>query len=289
MTQEQFQLEAVVPSLKNVSRFQADSGRLPGCGRHVETQDRGCSVSKFRQSLINFPVRKMVTSRSRKLLALISLVRFNKFALPISPPGPAVRTTSRYVGIIGLILLLIAMLGRTETKKYLDQCSDFRLAIEEVLGAYIVWGADSERVLLKLGYLSKDLRLTGRCHILEAGAAAFKVLALEVALGGERIRLLPAMTVPGRIVGNELRRAAASSSLVTDSVYGGPGPSRHFYRVLRAGLCRTTKHGRLRLSDTRVNHGEISRHPIDGRTILTTLPSYANRDETSANHPFVVA
>ncbi|KAJ6557930.1 hypothetical protein B0H19DRAFT_1261507 [Mycena capillaripes] len=181
------------------------------------------------------------------------------------------------------------MLGQTETAKYLDQCSDSRLGIEEVLSAYIVWGADSERVLVKLGYLSRYLRLTGRCHILEAGAAAFKVLTLEVAFGGGRIGLLPAMTVPGRTVWNELRRAAASSSLVTDSVYGGPGPVQAF---LSRSQSKPLPHNETRTPwaeryfVARVNHGEIPRDPVGGpgRTILTTLPPYASRDETSTNH-----
>ncbi|KAJ7918423.1 hypothetical protein B0H13DRAFT_1607440 [Mycena leptocephala] len=123
------------------------------------------------------------------------------------------------------------MLGQAEIAKYLDQCNGSRLAIEEVLSAYIVWkylkGATSERVLSKLRYLSIFLRVTGRRHILDVGADAFKVLTLEVALGGGRIGLLPSTTVPGKGAWNVLRRAA-SSSLVTDSVYGGPGPVQAF-------------------------------------------------------------
>jgi hypothetical protein len=71
------------------------------------------------------------------------------------------------------------MLGQAEIAKYLDQCNGSRLAIEEVLSAYIVWwadssflvyphifsrkylkGATSERVLSKLRYLSIFLRVT---------------------------------------------------------------------------------------------------------------------------------
>ncbi|KAJ7109611.1 hypothetical protein C8R43DRAFT_179675 [Mycena crocata] len=128
------------------------------------------------------------------------------------------------------------MLGQAETAKYLDQCGGSLMAIEEVLSAYIVWkylkGATSERVLTKLRYLTIYLRVTGRHNILEIGADAFKVLTLEVSLGGGRIGLLPSMTVPGKAAWNELRRAASSSpraaTFVTDSVYGGPGPVHAF-------------------------------------------------------------
>ncbi|KAJ7468100.1 hypothetical protein FB451DRAFT_1352457 [Mycena latifolia] len=122
------------------------------------------------------------------------------------------------------------MLGQAETARYLDQCNGSAVAIEEVLSAYIVWkyfkGATSERVLLKLRYLAIYLRVTGRRHILDAGADQFKVLTMEVAFGGGRIGLLPSVTVPGKAVWNELRRAAPS--LLTDSIYGGPGPVQAF-------------------------------------------------------------
>ncbi|KAJ7449128.1 hypothetical protein B0H11DRAFT_1743832 [Mycena galericulata] len=125
------------------------------------------------------------------------------------------------------------MLGQTDTAKYLDQCNGSLLALEEVLSAYIVWkylrGATSERVLLKLGYLARYLKVTGRRHILDAGADVFKALTMEVALGGGRIGKLPARTVPGKAVWNEMRRATSrSTSLVTDGIYGGPGPVQAF-------------------------------------------------------------
>ncbi|KAJ7109609.1 hypothetical protein C8R43DRAFT_1091734 [Mycena crocata] len=139
------------------------------------------------------------------------------------------------------------MLGQTDIAKYLDQCGGSRLAIEEVLSAYIVWkylkGATSERVLMKLRYLTIYLRVTGRRHILEAGADAFKVLSIEVSLGGGRVGLLPSMTVPGRAVWNDLRRAASTSSraatFVTDSVYGGPGPVHTFLSLSQNDEART--------------------------------------------------
>ncbi|KAJ7223682.1 hypothetical protein B0H12DRAFT_1213102 [Mycena haematopus] len=122
------------------------------------------------------------------------------------------------------------MLGQAEIAKYFDQCEGSRTAIEEVLSGYIVWkylkGATSGRVLGKLRYLTIFLQVTGRRHILEVGADVFKVLTLEVALGGGRIGLLPAQTVPGKAVWNAIRRAAPS--IVTDSVYGGPGPVQAF-------------------------------------------------------------
>ncbi|KAJ6616330.1 hypothetical protein B0H10DRAFT_1799721 [Mycena sp. CBHHK59/15] len=129
------------------------------------------------------------------------------------------------------------MLGQADIAKYLDQCNGSRLAIEEVLSGYIAWkymkGATSERVLLKLRYLAIYLRVTGRDHILDAGADAFKALTIEVALGGGRIGLLPSMTAPGRAVWNELRRAGAAA-LATDSVYGGPGPVQTFLSLVQS-------------------------------------------------------
>ncbi|KAF8162474.1 hypothetical protein K438DRAFT_1985120 [Mycena galopus ATCC 62051] len=119
------------------------------------------------------------------------------------------------------------MLGQAEIAKYFDQCLGSKTAIEEVLSGYIVWkyikGATSERVLLKLRYLSIYLRVTGRRHVLEKGADVFKVLTPEVALGGGRIGLLPATTAPGKAVWNAIRRAA-SLPLPTDSSQ----PLRHY-------------------------------------------------------------
>ncbi|KAJ6557931.1 hypothetical protein B0H19DRAFT_1149048 [Mycena capillaripes] len=195
------------------------------------------------------------------------------------------------------------MLGQAQIAKYLEQCNGSRLAIEEVLSGYIVWkylrGATSERVLVKLKYLSIYLRVTGRRHILEVGADAFKVLTLEVALGGGRIGLLPSMTAPGKAVWNEIRRAAASSSLVTDSVYGGPGPvqaflSRSQSRPLRSDETRTPWSERYFLA--RIQHGEVPREVLNlTGEIFTTLPPYASRDDdppytsrddASANPPY---
>ncbi|KAJ6478751.1 hypothetical protein C8R47DRAFT_1138066 [Mycena vitilis] len=137
------------------------------------------------------------------------------------------------------------LLGQTETAKLLEQCNGSRLAIEEVLSAYIVWkylrGATSERVLVKLGYLSRYLRLTGRSHVLEAGADAFKVLSLEVALGGGRVGLLPGETPQGKAIWNKMRRA--TSSLATDAVYGGPGPVQRFISLPQSEPLRQD-HGR---------------------------------------------
>ncbi|KAF8162472.1 hypothetical protein K438DRAFT_1618385 [Mycena galopus ATCC 62051] len=124
------------------------------------------------------------------------------------------------------------MLGQAQIVKYIDQCQGSKTALEEVLSGYIVWkylkGATSGRVLGKLRYLSIYLRVTGRRHILEEGADVFKILSLEVALGGGRIGLLPATTVPGKAVWNVIRRAASSSLITTDSIYGGPGPVNAF-------------------------------------------------------------
>ncbi|KAJ7645016.1 hypothetical protein B0H17DRAFT_1104405 [Mycena rosella] len=169
------------------------------------------------------------------------------------------------------------MLGQSEIARYLEQCDGVFVAIEEVLSAYIVWkylkGATSERVLVKLRYLTIYLRVTGRSHIVAAGADAFKALTMEVSLGGgRRVGLLPAMTLPGKAAWNELRRAAHSRavSLATDSVYGGPGPVRALYSILKVYLFL-------------VRLGQIlTPAPAPGyvseREILTTLPEYASRD-----------
>ncbi|KAJ7108735.1 hypothetical protein C8R44DRAFT_743966 [Mycena epipterygia] len=194
------------------------------------------------------------------------------------------------------------MLGQADIAKYLDQCNGNRIAIEEVLSGYIVWkylkGATSERVLVKLRYLAIYLRVTGRypsprgrSHILEAGADQIKVLSIEVALGGGRIGLLPSMTMQGKAVWNEIRRAMSSSSraaLATDSVYGGPGPVQAF-------LSRSQSQP-FRQNEPRTPWAEryfVARQQLEEYMILedvpgyisagervTTLPLYASRDES---------
>jgi len=185
------------------------------------------------------------------------------------------------------------MLGQGEIAKYLDQCQGYRTAIEEVLSGYIVWkylkGATSERVLVKLRYLSIYLRVTGRRHILEVGADVFKILTLEVTLGGGRIGLLPAKTVPGKTVWNQIRRAA-SSSLITDSVYGGPGPVQAFLSLTQSQPLWYNE-GRTPWSEryfaARVQLGEVPSEVLEYSSagqIITTLPPYASRDHASSNH-----
>ncbi|KAJ7734545.1 hypothetical protein DFH07DRAFT_844696 [Mycena maculata] len=192
------------------------------------------------------------------------------------------------------------MLGQAETAKYLDQCNGSRVAIEEVLSAYIVCkylkGSTSERVLLKLRYLAIYLRVTRRSHILNAGADEFKALTMEVALGGGRIGLLPTVSVPGRAAWNELRRTAATS-LVTDSVYGGPGPVQTFLSLSQSQPYRGNESrtpwldryfaGRLRIGDM-VLPGVVPPDYASDLERLTTLPAYASRDDT-ASAPVMVA
>ncbi|KAF7360169.1 hypothetical protein MVEN_00745400 [Mycena venus] len=194
------------------------------------------------------------------------------------------------------------MLGQAEIAKRLDQCHGSRQAIEEVLSGYIVWkylkGATSERVLVKLKYLTIYLRVTGRRHILEVGADALKVLTLEVALGGGRVGLLPAMTVPGKAVWNEIRRVASSSSLVTDAVYGGPGPVQRFLSPSQSHPQRYFRDGELertpwaeRYFATRVQLGEVLPEALysSAGQIITTLPPYESRDHGSNNQLVMAA
>ncbi|KAJ6582936.1 hypothetical protein DFH09DRAFT_1144963 [Mycena vulgaris] len=185
------------------------------------------------------------------------------------------------------------MLGQAEIARYLDQCDGSMLAIEEVLSAYIVWkylkGATSERVLLKLRYLTIYLRVTGRRHILDAGADAFKAVTMEVALaGGGRIGLLPSMTVPGRAVWNELRRASRASAFVTDSVYGGPGPVQAFSSHSQSQRFRENESRSPWLESYFV--AMVARRSLSlveapeyttEQERLTTLPPYASRDDTA--------
>ncbi|KAJ7032021.1 hypothetical protein C8F04DRAFT_671517 [Mycena alexandri] len=125
------------------------------------------------------------------------------------------------------------MLGQSETTKYLKRC-ETKVGIEEVLSAYIaakyLKGATSERVLLKLKYLAIYLRVNGHQRVLDLGAEPWKVLTMEVALGGGRIGLLRSVTEPGRAAWNQIRRASPSQSAraLTDSVHGGPGPVQSF-------------------------------------------------------------
>ncbi|KAJ7800359.1 hypothetical protein B0H14DRAFT_2899988 [Mycena olivaceomarginata] len=187
------------------------------------------------------------------------------------------------------------MLGQAEISKYFDQCQGCRRAIEEVLSGYISWkyikGATSERVLIKLRYLTIYLHVTGRRQVLEVGADAFKVLTLEVSLGGGRIGLLPATTVPGKAVWNQIRRAAprVSTSLVTDAVYGGPGPVQEYLSPSqsqpparnheRTPWAERYFLARVELGD--VPPGILEQHYNAGHSIMT-LPLYASRDSNQA-------
>ncbi|KAF7351393.1 hypothetical protein MSAN_01571000 [Mycena sanguinolenta] len=182
------------------------------------------------------------------------------------------------------------MLGQADIAKYLDQCEGSKTAIEEVLSGYIVWkylrGATSARVLGKLRYLTIYLRVTGRGHIIEEGADVFKILMLEVAGGGGRIGLLPAQTVPGKAVWNAIRRAA-SLPLVTDSVYGGPGPVHAFLSFAQS---QPLPHNETRTPwseqyfQARVQLGEVPGElPAYSSGNQMTLPLYTSHDHVSAN------
>ncbi|EIM87770.1 uncharacterized protein STEHIDRAFT_120069, partial [Stereum hirsutum FP-91666 SS1] len=131
------------------------------------------------------------------------------------------------------------MLNQSEVAKYFDQCHN-NSEIEEVLSAYIVWkfyrGHNPAQVLLKMHHPCCYLRVTGRSRILTIGYDAFKILTVEVALGGGRIGVLPSFTKPGLAVWNTLRQAASHSSsrkrkIVTDEIYGGPGPVLAFLHL----------------------------------------------------------
>ncbi|KAJ7100041.1 hypothetical protein B0H15DRAFT_818479 [Mycena belliarum] len=192
------------------------------------------------------------------------------------------------------------MLGQVEIARYLDQCNGSPLAIEEVLSAYIFWkyikGATSQRVLVKLRYLTLYLRVTGRGHILEAGADQFKALSAEVVHGGSRIGALRSFTEPGKAVWNQLRRAAPS--LLTHSMYGGPGSMHEL-------LSRPQSHLPA-FGDTAEREPWLDRYFVARRQILassdaisarvpsttdwervTTLPEYSSLDE--AARPVMVA
>jgi len=189
------------------------------------------------------------------------------------------------------------MLGQSHIGKYLDQCGDSRLAIEEVLSAYIVWkylkGATTVRVLAKIRLLCFFLRATRRSRILVIGADAIKALSIEVAMGGGRLGLLPAMTLPGKAVWNELRRAA-HHGIATDNVYGGPGPVQAFL----------TESQRRRFEDdfertawaeqyfaTRVQLISQAPEYVTASQRNTTLPQYASREfrESVSDHLRTIA
>ncbi|KAF7326058.1 hypothetical protein MKEN_00456700 [Mycena kentingensis (nom. inval.)] len=127
------------------------------------------------------------------------------------------------------------MLGQREIGKYLDEWSGNLTAIEEILSAYIVWkylkGASSSRVLVKIKYLAMYLRFSGRAHILREAADIFKVLTIEVSIGGGRIGLLPSRTTPGKEIWNRIRREAPARLRrrgLTGATYGGPVPVQEF-------------------------------------------------------------
>ncbi|KAF7332585.1 hypothetical protein MKEN_00141200 [Mycena kentingensis (nom. inval.)] len=127
------------------------------------------------------------------------------------------------------------MLGQREIGKYLDEWSGNLTAIEEILSAYIVWkylkGASSSRVLVKIKYLAMYLRFSGRAHILAEAADIFKVLTIEVSIGGGRIGLLPSRTTPGKEIWNRIRREAPARLRrrgITGATYGGPVPVQSF-------------------------------------------------------------
>jgi hypothetical protein len=123
------------------------------------------------------------------------------------------------------------MLGQKEISRFLSEC-DSNQAVEEVLSAYVTWkymrGSSSMRILGKLRSLTIYLRANGQTRPLIIGKDAFTIIAIEVALGGGRIGVLPAQTVPGKQSWNKIRRyAQPSHNVTTDQQYGGPGPVSH--------------------------------------------------------------
>ncbi|KAJ7060976.1 hypothetical protein C8F01DRAFT_1141439 [Mycena amicta] len=187
------------------------------------------------------------------------------------------------------------MLGQSETARYLDQCEGNLTAIEEVLSAYVVCkylkGSTSERVLLKIRQLVIYLRVTGRRHILDLAADILKVLTLEVSLGGGRVGLLPSRTVPGKAVWNQLRRET-SSPLVTDAVYGGPGPvhsflSRSQSQPFRHYQTRTPWAERYFLARQEFGEVPILHEYTSAGHRVTTLPVYASRNRAFGEAPVV--
>ncbi|KAK7044849.1 hypothetical protein R3P38DRAFT_2881241 [Favolaschia claudopus] len=192
------------------------------------------------------------------------------------------------------------MLGQAQIAKYLDQCEGSRTAIEEVLSGYIVWkyikGATSERVLTKLRYLTIYLRVTGRRHILETAADIFTILSLEVSRGGGRVGLLPTMSVPGKAVWNQIRRAAPSTALLaTDSVYGGPGPVQAFLSITQSRPSRYNEDPMPTPYSERYFAARILLRGVPpaamvreqhASAIATTLPPYLSREEHEQQPPY---
>jgi hypothetical protein len=77
---------------------------------------------------------------------------------------------------------------------------------------------------------------SNRGDIIRDGAAAFRIIALEVSLGGQRIGILPSMTPVGKRIVNDLRRRldrsyflrgspSSSDDIMTDGKWGGPFPA----------------------------------------------------------------
>ncbi|KAF7319133.1 hypothetical protein HMN09_00249700 [Mycena chlorophos] len=187
-----------------------------------------------------------------------------------------------------LLLLPTLMLGQSEVAKYLDQCCGDVTSMEEVLSAYVVSkylkGSTSERVLIKMRYLIVYLRATGRRHILETAADVLKVLFLEVSLGGGRVGTLPSRTAVGKTVWNRLRRET-SSVLMTDAVYGGPGPVHSFLSTSQRIPFRnenTRSAWAERYFVARQASGQVPNlheNTTAGHR-ATTLPLYCSRDYT---------
>ncbi|KAF7307046.1 hypothetical protein MIND_00497700 [Mycena indigotica] len=187
------------------------------------------------------------------------------------------------------------MLGQSQVVKYLDQCNGDLVAIEEVLSAYIVWkylkGSTSAQVLMKIKLLTIFLRVTGRRQLLETAADVFKVLTLEVSLGGGRVGQLAGQTVQGKAIWNELRRR--SPNLVTDGVYGGPGPVHTFLSNAQSRPFSTDTATRTPWAERYfVARQAFGRVPVlhedtSAGQRVTTLPAYVSRDYALAS-PFYV-
>ncbi|KAJ7185822.1 hypothetical protein C8R46DRAFT_1061823 [Mycena filopes] len=189
------------------------------------------------------------------------------------------------------------MLGQAQITKYLDRC-DTKVGIEEVLSAYIaskyMKGATSERVLIKLKYLAIYLRVNGHQRVLDLGAEPWRVLTMEVAIGGGRIGLLRSVTEPGRAAWNHIRRATPSTpgaGITTDGVYGGPGPVSSYLQPVQAQPFILESRApwleryfvlRTHQSAGAVPEEDVPAYSTNPEERTSTLPPY-ERDETAAS------
>ncbi|KIY63363.1 hypothetical protein CYLTODRAFT_458172 [Cylindrobasidium torrendii FP15055 ss-10] len=178
--------------------------------------------------------------------------------------------------------------------RYFDQVNDDS-GINEVLSAYVmskfVNGSEPGEVLYKMHLLCCYLRANGREHVLEIGLKAFKAIAFEVAIGGDRIGATAIASKAGIKAWNRVREQARKKGypIVTHELWGGSGtivamfPPEQFAKLRRLKDPSERPTWLEAYYNTRCRMIETGVGWMPGyESELQTLPAYVSQDNIEA-------